>query len=189
MRAKLEITNHVQDVGVRSIITATLIEKGIKKAIIENDDEDPKKVIVIVDEEQETLDRIRKSLDRELRNKDEFPQLSEEFTMSEWEEVNENPPSIPDISPYVSDALQLRQMSKFVGVGLKLAGKMEQTNSTMDKNMKSIDASMQSMSSNTDKMNTKLDKLDKLDSVEGSINKLPENIAKELVKLKKDGVL
>ncbi|MBL7160910.1 MAG: hypothetical protein ISS93_03625 [Candidatus Aenigmarchaeota archaeon] len=158
MRSKLEITNHVQDVGFRSIVTATLIEKGIKKAIVENDEQDPKKLIIIVDEEQKTLDKIMRALNNELRNKREFPQLPEEFHMSEWEEMNGNPPAIPDISPYASDALQLKQISKFVGVGL-------------------------GMSKNIEHMSSRIDSMDK------SIKELPENLAKELVKLKKEGVL
>ena len=116
MRAGIQIKNHVQDVGLRSIVTAVVIENGIKRAKVLNDERDDTVVNVILDEEEKTLDRIVDALNRELRNKEEYPQLPGKLTVNGWEKADNNPEVLPALSPYSSDALQLRQMSKFVGV-------------------------------------------------------------------------
>ncbi len=133
IRAQIQIQNSVQEVGFRSIVTAILIENNIERAKVMNDKENKKAVNVILEETEKTLNCIEETLRAEIENsRDEIPNLPSHFTVSKHEKVKANPHELPKLSPYGSDALQLRQMSKFVGVGSRMASGMEAMNKNMD---------------------------------------------------------
>ena len=156
IRAQIQIKNSVQDVGFRSIVTAILIENDIKRAKVINDKENKKAVNVILEETEETLSDIESVLKTEIENsRDEIPNLPKHFTVSKPQKVNANPHDLPQLSPYGSDALQLRQMSKFVGVGNLMAtdmGLMKNGMDSMDKNMSGMNKNMSGMRSDFKKL-------------------------------------
>ena len=131
IRARIQIKDSIQDVGFRSIVTAILIENGIERANLINDRDDKKVVNIFLEENEETLNNLKGILKIEIENsRDEIPHLPEHFIVSDWERVNSNPPTLLKLSDLGSDALQLRQMSKFVGVGDRMASGMEKMNET-----------------------------------------------------------
>jgi len=158
IRAVIQIKNTVQDVGFRSIVTAILIENGIVRAKVINNIKNKKAVDVILEETEETLNDIKEILKTEIeKSEDEIPNLPKHFTVSEPQKVNANPHELPKLSPYGSDALQLRQMSKFVGVGGRMATDME----SMDKNMNGMRKDMSGMRKNMSGMRSDFKKLSK----------------------------
>jgi len=173
IRARIQIENSVQEVGFRSIVTAILIENGINRAKIVNDKDDIKTVNVILEENKETLNEIREILKIEIENsRKEIKHLPKNFTVSKPQKVKLNPHDLPRLSPYGSDALQLRQMCKFVGVGTEMSDGMVAMVKSQDKMVKS-----------QNNMAGKMDEMSK------DMKNLPKNLATELADLKKKGVL
>jgi len=198
MRARIQVRNHVQDVGLRSIIAAVLIENGIRRGMVKNDRKDRTTVNVILDEKKEVLDTIVEELRAEFSNTDEYPQLARRITVSNWKKVNANPHTLPAMSPYASDALQLKQISKFVGVGREMVESINRGFAANDKGFNKLNERFDNLANRIDsgfsKLGERFDDLgkrvdrgfagmnDRLEGIDKKLGELPDRLARAIKK-------
>lgn len=117
MVKELRITDkNLQDVGLRPLITAVMMEHGFREAFVRNNDDGS--VSVFADGSSEKLRELREALQHEIKRESEKPysRISKDFKVSEWKESN---PSIIELIPLSSnfnDILSLKQITKGASV-------------------------------------------------------------------------
>ena len=176
------VKDKVQDIGLRLAIAKMIPDELDVRA----DNMPDGSVRVVVRGLKKDVMEFWKALRKEVLGKAENPGLSDPTDM----------PGMSIATDRFFHKLQCEQMEKFVDVGLDMKNSIDIMSGKIDGLGGKIDAMNAGLNSKLDGVGSKLDgvgsKLDgigsKLDGIDSKLDKLPANMAREIVKLKNDGV-
>lgn len=117
MVKELRITDkELQDVGLRPLITAVMMEHGFKEGFVRNNDDGS--VSVFADADPEKLKELREALQHEIKRESEnrYSKISKDFRVSEWTDPNPGLVELMPLSGNFNDMLSLRQVTKGASV-------------------------------------------------------------------------
>jgi acylphosphatase len=117
MIKELKITDRkLQDVGLRPLITAIMMEHGFEKGFVKNNDNGS--VSVFADAAPERLKELRDALLHGIKKESEkeYSEISKDFRVSEWANPNPHTIGLMILSNNFNDMLSLRQITKGASV-------------------------------------------------------------------------
>ena len=109
---ELKITNKkLQNVGLRPLITAVMMENGLKKGFVRNNNDGSVSVFA---EETNDLEKLKNDLKQEIEKESQKPysNISKDFKLSNWADPNPHIPELMVLSSNFNDMLNLRQVTK-----------------------------------------------------------------------------
>ncbi|MBL7160623.1 MAG: hypothetical protein ISS93_02090 [Candidatus Aenigmarchaeota archaeon] len=116
MIKELKITDEkLQNVGLRPLITAVMMENSFKKGFVRNNSDGSVSVFA---EDTNDLEKLKDALNQEIEKEahKSYSNISKDFKLSDWADPNPHPPELMDLSSNFNDMLNLRQVTKGASV-------------------------------------------------------------------------